>query len=119
MIVRRKHCDPKKWPYIAQIENFSDSMTDMNHTWIILDRGLASMVAEINSEEQVTQLRLGKHLAYFISYFNSFALLLKLVSDENIIHRCLTISDCNSILMALENIHNRDWRVIELTRSTS
>lgn len=110
----RRHFDPTKWPNIGCSHSFYGGMADTDYTWIILDRGLGSMMAEINNQNQVAQVRLGKHLVYSISYFNSFALLLKTVSDRTINNRSVTISETNSILMAIENSHNRDWRVIQL-----
>lgn len=114
IVARRRHHDPSKWPNIEQAASFNESLTRTKHTWIILDRGLASMMAEINDEDHVTQLRLGKHVNYSISYFNSFALLLRTVSDGTVINRCLTMSETNSMLLAIENSHNSDWRVIQL-----
>lgn len=114
VVMRRRHYDPSKWPTISEYDRFDEGMTEADYTWIILDRGLGSMMAEMNNRQEVSQVRIGKHIEYSISYFNSFALLLKIASDRTISHRCLTISNANSMLMALENSHNRDWRVIQL-----
>lgn len=114
LVCRRKHPDPTKFIRITEIANFRDEISSNGPTWILLDREMGSMMAEIDSNRQVTQFKLGRHSHYSISYFNSFALIYKYVTDKTITNRSLTLNEKNSILGALENAHNRDWRVIQL-----
>lgn len=114
LVYRRKHPDPTKFVKITEITSFWGEVNSNGPTWIILDREMGSMMAEIDSSRQITQFKLGRHSHYSISYFNSFSLLYKYVTDETITNRSLTLSETNSILAALENAHNRDWRIIQL-----
>lgn len=109
----RKHHNPTKPLQVTEQESIIRGTEESRPTWIMLDRRMGSMIAEVQGN-QVIQTKIGRHEHYPISYFNSFALLLRTVHDKSIINRCLTLSDTNSILSALENIKNRDWRVIQL-----
>lgn len=113
MIVRRKQFNPSKMINIKQIECIPDEMDKNGPGWFILDRASGSMAVEMLLDE-LKQKRLGKHYDYPISYFNSFALIGNMAQDKTIHYRCLYLGENNSILKALENLNNHDWRVIEL-----
>lgn len=114
IIRNRKHPDPSKLLMITEIEDFQEIVERHGSTWILLDRNMGSMLAEINERQEVKQIKLGRHSQYPISYFNSFALILKTITDRTCNCRSITLSEKSSILSALENTHNRDWRVIQL-----
>lgn len=114
---RRKHPDPTKLMSTIETKSFQDIISASRLTWILLDRNKGSMLAEINESKEVLQIKLGRHCQYPISYFNSFALLWKVVSDPTLTNKSLTLSGTNSLLSALENPHNKDWRVIKLRES--
>lgn len=109
----RKHFDPSKMINIKTIESISEEMGKNGPGWFILDRAEGSMIAEMLFEE-VKQIRIGKHYDYQISYFNSFSLFNDLVCDRTVNFRCLFISDESSMLKAIQNLDNHDFRVIEL-----
>lgn len=110
----RKHPNPAKPLHIKEVSCIITETETCGPTWILLDREMGSMMAEISNDSVILQLKLGRHNEYPISYFNSFALILKTVSDTTQTNRTITLSESNSILRALENQHNRDWRVIQL-----
>lgn len=107
---QRKQSDPvKSLRVLATSNNYASS----EPIWLLLDRQMGSMMVEL-CETEILQIRIGRHNQYPISYFNSFALLLKIVSERTIQSRTLVMSETNSILKALENTNNNDWRVIQL-----
>lgn len=110
---RRKHPDPTKPIRIMGLNTLREEIDNLGPTWLILDRDLGSMAVETMGS-QVLQTRIGRHMTYGISYFNSLALIMKMVTDTAILNRSLTLSDASSILSALENVQNRDWRIIQL-----
>lgn len=115
----RKHSDPTKPVGVKWVTNLQTEIENYGPTWILLDRNVGSMLAEITKDRLITQFELGRHSEYPISYFNSFALILKVVSDRTCNHRSLTLSEFSSILSALENSENRDWRVIQMRERMS
>lgn len=111
---RRKHSNPLKPINIIEATNFQEIVEINSSTWILLDRNLGSMIAEVNENKEIIHFKLGRHAQYPISYFNSFALIWKIVIDRTCNTRLITLSESNSILSAIENPHNKDWRVIQL-----
>lgn len=114
IIRRRKHPNPEKTIRINEVNRIENEIKETGPTWITLERSGGTMIVQISTELQAIDLRIGKHNEYSISYFNTFALLLKIVADRCINFRCLTLSDTNSLLGALENPHNKDWRIITI-----
>lgn len=110
---RRRHPNPEKILKSNRCDDIIDCMERTGPIWTILDRNQGSMIIEMYME-RVLQNRLGKHKEYPTSYFNSFSLLLETVSDRSIMNRTLIVNENNSILMAIENLSNHDWRVIKL-----
>lgn len=119
IIVRRKHPDPSKPVKISEVANFHDEIARNGPTWVLLDRNRGSMMAEIIPGRVISQYKIGRHTEYPISYFNSFSLLFKYVSDDTITNRSLTLGESNSMLSAIENVRNRDWRIILLRERLS
>lgn len=113
---RRKQYNPDKMPTLHRAQDLEELMNQVGPIWALLDRKKGSLMAELLFEN-ILQKRLGKHAEYGISYFNSFALLLNTVRDRTIENRNLIMPENNSIIMALENYNNHDWRVIELRES--
>lgn len=111
---QRKHPDPTKTIRINHVARIESEINNTGPTWVILEKNAGSMMAEISLDNQVTSLRIGKHREYPISYFNTFCTLLKASTDRLITYRCLTLNDTNSLLGAIENPFNKDWRVIQL-----
>lgn len=110
---RRKHSNPSKPLNIVEVSNIEHEMNRTGPTWIMMDRAKGSIMTEV-LQDTVLQTRIGKHVGYPLSYFNSWALLWRLASEKLIYNRCVTLSEKNSMLKALENTNNKDWRVIEL-----
>lgn len=119
VIRNRKHLDPTKQLNVKHAENFIREVETNGPTWILLDRSKGSMLAEVHKGREITQFKLGRHSDYPISYFNSFALILKVVSERTCSYRSLTLSEKSSLLSALENPNNSDWRVIQLRERMS
>lgn len=110
---RRKHFNPEKLPTIQRVDDLEELMNRVGPIWTVLDRKRGSMTVEL-LYDQILQKKLGRHADYPIGYFNTFALIQKLTSSEDIEHRNLVIAESSSILMALENYNNHDWRLIKL-----
>lgn len=113
ILTRRKHFNPNKILSIKQIDSISEEMNRYGPGWFLLDKASGSMMTEMLFDK-VKQIRVGKHYDYQISYFNSFALLNKLTSESTVEHKCLFISGDHSILKAIQNLNNHDYRVIQL-----
>lgn len=75
-----------------------------------------SLYCELRSSSEHARRFVHAHYmtSYPTSHFNSLAMLLKLAQTDSIDHRNIIMSQDNSILMALENHANHDWRIIKL-----
>lgn len=110
---KRKHFNPDKMLKTFQEEDLEELMNRVGPIWTILERKNGSLMAELIFD-QVLQVRLARHSDYPIPYFNSFAILLKMAQDRSTSHRSLVLHSENSLLKALENYSNHDWRLINL-----
>lgn len=110
---KRKHFNPEKIPTVQRADDLEELMGRVGPIWAILDRKQGSMMIELLLDK-VLQKKLGRHAEYPIGYFNSFAMLQQQTKSENIEHKNLVMADNSSILMALENYNNHDWRLIKL-----
>lgn len=111
---RRKQPNPNKIPAIVNASNPRQLTQQVGPIWALLDKKKGSLMVELLDDNNILQRIAGRHTDYPISYFNSFALLLKSVRDKNITSRHIVMSETSSILMAIENFSNHDWRVIRL-----
>lgn len=109
----RKHFNPDKLIITQNIDDIEELMMQVGPIWALLDRKRGSMLIELLFDE-VLQNQFGRHATYPIGYFNSFAILYKIASDRSVTNRNLITSESNSLLQALENYNNKDWRLINL-----
>lgn len=110
---RRKHYNPNKMLRTFKEDNLEALMERVGPIWALLDRKQGSLMIELFFD-QVLQKKIGRHEDYPIAYFNSFATLQKIVSDRSIQNRSLVLYEQNSLIKALENYNNHDWRLIHL-----
>lgn len=113
---RRKHPNPTKPIRVTQTDQITDIMHQMGPMWAILERNKGSMMVEFYFDA-IMQNRVGYHHSHRNSYFNSMALIIHTVKDTSILNRNILMSSSNSLLRALENPQNHDWRIIELRES--
>ena len=82
-------------------------------TWILIETDRASCITQFFNNE-IIQTRIGRHQTYRTGYFNTIALLWNNIENIESNSRKMSIKESSSILKAMTNTSNHDWRVIEL-----
>ena len=109
---RRKHFNPDKMMTLMHLANESIYGTDKVYWMGVDDTNHSCWVEFVN--DTPLQYIAGKHGRYPIPYFNNMSTLGKLVNDENIANKDLLFHNSESLVMALQNYSNHDYRIIEL-----
>lgn len=81
--------------------------------WLLSHDGHKALMVQ-QLYEQTVQIRKGIHKHYPHSYFDKLALIWDVINDSTILCRNLALERNESLLSALKNMRNKDWRIIEL-----
>lgn len=101
---------------ITDAPRYSSVITMCMHkgpTWIVIEGGKTAVAAEV-LDCNILQAKSARHCEFAVGYFNLMGLLWNMASDDNVSNRSLAMPESSSTLMALQNMSNRDWRVISL-----
>lgn len=104
----------------AQIDSLDQigELGNQGPIWHLVEQNKATMAIEMLSSDKLQALA-AKHTSYAISYFNTLSLMLKITTNRGIMNRKLILKSTSSILQALNNLRNNDWRVIQLREAIS
>jgi len=105
---RRQHFDPS-----IIIDKPKSWTQDYRPIWIIVEREKTSIALQLIGDI-LCDSRSAHHADRRIVYFNTFALLHNMFEDKSICGTDILMRDSSTILQAILNAHNTDWRVLEL-----
>ena len=101
---------------LTRITEYSDReemSAAIGPTWVAIEGGKFAIMAEIY-HTQVLQVITGRHTECAIGYFNLMGIVMSAATDEHITNRNIAFLSANSLIQALSNMTNHDWRVISL-----
>jgi len=81
--------------------------------WTLIESNKATYSFEILADSILQSISV-THSGYPIAYFNSMAALYYLANKDNITNRKLILNQSNSLIQALCNHANHDWRIVKL-----
>ena len=97
-------------PREIQLEETNNSVGPI---WVMTESSSQAAIAELMGLD-ILQVYRAKHERYSTSYFNALSLLTLHVQNKAAHNRRWAVSKGNGLYQALTNIHNHDWRIINL-----
>lgn len=113
--IRRYH-DPicNSLTNIIEHADLSKACEAHGPVWLLIEGAKSSTACEILGGTTILQIRAGRHCEYPNGYFNSMGMAWVLTNSNDITNKTMVFPNSCSLLQALRNMSNRDWRIITL-----